>query len=410
MTLRKRFFWLHLVAGLVAGLVIAIMSFTGAALAFEKEIIAWMERDARRVAVPSGAVSPLSLDALLERLQASNPGVRPSSIMISADPTVAITFAMGRDAAYYGNPFTGEIHRGDATRTRAFMRTMNAWHRALGVEGEHRNAARAVTGAGNAAFLLLAVTGLYLWWPRVWSRKTVRAIIAFNSNLHGKARDFNWHNVIGVWSAPVMIVVTATALPISYRWAGDLIYTLTGTAPASAAPVAPAPVPPAAADAKPLTRDALLTIAKNAVPTWQQMTVRLGSAAPAGATRGPREIRETRTAQVFTVAVKAAEAWPRTATTTLTLDQFTGAVLQREDFSSQNLGRQVRSWTRFLHTGEALGWLGQCVAGLASLASLVLVWTGFALAWRRFVPRRHRPNPPAAEPAEANAHVVSALE
>jgi uncharacterized iron-regulated membrane protein len=39
---------------------------------------------------------------------------------------------------------------------------------------------------------------------------------------------------------------------------------------------------------------------------------------------------------------------------------------------------------RFLHTGEALGWPGQLLAGLFSLFSVVLVYTGFALAWRRF--------------------------
>ena len=45
--LRPVVFWLHLVAGVVAGATIAIMSFTGVALAFEKEIIAWAERDVR---------------------------------------------------------------------------------------------------------------------------------------------------------------------------------------------------------------------------------------------------------------------------------------------------------------------------------------------------------------------------
>ncbi|MGI9206149.1 MAG: PepSY domain-containing protein, partial [Woeseiaceae bacterium] len=48
-------------------------------------------------------------------------------------------------------------------------------------------------------------------------------------------------------------------------------------------------------------------------------------------------------------------------------------------------GRQARSWIRFLHTGEALGFFGQTIAGLVSLTSLFMVWTGFALAWRRLV-------------------------
>lgn len=43
-----------------------------------------------------------------------------------------------------------------------------------------------------------------------------------------------------------------------------------------------------------------------------------------------------------------------------------------------------RAAARALHTGEAFGFAGQTVAGLASLGGCFLVWTGLAMAWRRF--------------------------
>jgi uncharacterized iron-regulated membrane protein len=46
---------------------------------------------------------------------------------------------------------------------------------------------------------------------------------------------------------------------------------------------------------------------------------------------------------------------------------------------------------RFAHTGEYWGLPGQTIAGLASAVACVLVWTGLALAWRRFVAWRARP-------------------
>ena len=49
---------------------------------------------------------------------------------------------------------------------------------------------------------------------------------------------------------------------------------------------------------------------------------------------------------------------------------------------------------RFAHTGEVLGLPGQAIAGLVSLGGVVLVYTGFALSYRRFVAwcaRRRRP-------------------
>jgi uncharacterized iron-regulated membrane protein len=68
----------------------------------------------------------------------------------------------------------------------------------------------------------------------------------------------------------------------------------------------------------------------------------------------------------------------------LTLNRQTGEVVRWEPFSSYTTGRQLRSILRFAHTGEVAGLIGQTIAGLASAGGAVLVWTGLALALRRF--------------------------
>ncbi|MES1168967.1 MAG: PepSY-associated TM helix domain-containing protein, partial [Oleiharenicola lentus] len=103
-----------------------------------------------------------------------------------------------------------------------------------------------------------------------------------------------------------------------------------------------------------------------------------------------------RTLQPLTVTIREPGAWPRTATTTLTLNPFTGEELKREGFGDFSTGRQLRTWTRFLHTGQALGWGGQFIAGLACLGGCFLVYTGFALSWRRFFFKKQ---PGAAAPS-----------
>ena len=47
MTLRKIIFWLHLVAGIIAGAVVLVMSVTGVLLAFERQMVEWADRDLR---------------------------------------------------------------------------------------------------------------------------------------------------------------------------------------------------------------------------------------------------------------------------------------------------------------------------------------------------------------------------
>jgi uncharacterized iron-regulated membrane protein len=422
MSFRKVVFWLHLIAGVIAGVVVFIMSATGVALAFEKEIVAWAERGVRRVAPPAPDAQPLGLEVLLAKLHEQRASERPSAITLEADPTLAVAVSYGRTNAFYVNPYSGEIREQGAKGTREFMHLMIDLHRYLGGHDETRALGKAITGACNVAFLFLAGSGLYLWWPRQWTKNILCAVGLMSFKLRGKARDFNWHNAVGLWCAPVLIVLTATALPISYQWAGDLIYKVTGTTPppqgsGPGAAVATVEVPPPPPGGRPLGLEALVAAAQKEFPQWQQISYRTGGRGGAGrpgganvsatnhntsvmaATNAPaanlerdehrgEDQREGRgPAPPVTLAIKTKGQWPLFATIQLTLDPYTGNVLKREGYGDQNLGRQVRSWTRFLHTGEALGIGGKAVAGLASAGALLLVWTGFALTWRRFFSR-----------------------
>jgi uncharacterized iron-regulated membrane protein len=65
----------------------------------------------------------------------------------------------------------------------------------------------------------------------------------------------------------------------------------------------------------------------------------------------------------------------------LTLDRKTGEVVRWEPYSNNTLGRRLRTWMRFAHTGEVYGIIGQTIAGLASLGGAFLVYTGLSLAF-----------------------------
>ena len=87
----------------------------------------------------------------------------------------------------------------------------------------------------------------------------------------------------------------------------------------------------------------------------------------------------------------------------LTLDRKSGEVVRWEPYSAGTLGRRLRSFLRFAHTGEVGGVAGQTLAGLASAGAAVLVWTGLALTWRRFRAWRGRQaRGPRAEPADGS--------
>jgi len=228
--IRRIIFWAHLIAGVLAGVVILIMSFTGMCLAFESQLVNYAERSAREIASPAADAKRLSYDVLLEKARVANPDVAPSGLMIRAEPTASVMVNFGREEALYLHPYTGDV-LGHGSKIRGVLQRIENWHRWLGATESHRPTARAVTGACNFTFLFLAVSGVYLWWPRNWNAKALRSSVWFVGGLKGRAREWNWHNTIGLWCAPILIILTLTGVVMSYQWANNLVYRLTGNQP-----------------------------------------------------------------------------------------------------------------------------------------------------------------------------------
>src|SRR5918994_7309099 len=278
--LRKIIFWSHLITGVVAGTVIFLMSATGVILMYEHQLVEYAGRAGRDVVPPAGAAR-LSLDEVVAKARAQNPDARPTGLVLRNEPTASVAVGFGREGATYVNPYTGAV-LGSGSKLHDWFHSVIDWHRWLGTEGEGRATGRGITGACNLAFFWLAITGVYLWWPRSSHWRGLKPSLLFNFHLHGKARDWNWHNVIGFWSSGVLVVLTLTAVVMSYPWANDLLYTLTGSEPP---PRAQAPGPTAqaqqrrggeASEHKPLASfDAFFARVQQQAPGWVMTMMRL---------------------------------------------------------------------------------------------------------------------------------------
>jgi uncharacterized iron-regulated membrane protein len=415
--LRRIIFWSHLTAGVSAGVVILIMSVTGVLLAFERQVIRFAERDMQTVEQPPKDAR-LGVGMLLSKVSEARPDAKPSGLTQQSDPTAAATVALGRDGVLYINPYTGEILGQGARRTRAFFRVVEDWHRWLGTGGENRAVGRAITGAGNTAFLLLAITGVYLWWPKKWTWRKVRPVVFFQPGLKDRARNFNWHNTAGFWSSSLLIIITATALVMSYQWANNLLYRLTGSEP-------PAQQGAANRTAGPPSN------ANNERPRTAANQVQTGGGADCDSMNAPRETGRPEQQSVggegldrlwaraeqqasgwesitlrlplqanapVVFSIREGKAWLEAASSQLTLQPASAEVMKWEPYAASSAGRKARTWARFLHTGEAGGLPGQILAFLASLGGSLLVWTGLALVLRRFRAWVKRRKASAAQP------------
>ncbi|MCC7052736.1 MAG: PepSY domain-containing protein [Gemmatimonadaceae bacterium] len=409
--LRTILFWTHLVAGVLAGILIVVMSVTGVALTYERQMTHWA--DMRSLdPVDAGATTFLGTDSLVVLATTAHGGTAPGSITRTADPTAPVLAAFGRDGVLYLDPASGRVLGAGSTAARDFFGAMEEWHRWLAGKGENRTLFKSANDAANLLFLLIVLTGMVLWLPKTITWVRVRAVLWFRSGLRGKARDFNWHNVLGIWSALPLIAIVASGAVISYPWASDLVYKAVGeTPPPRGGPGGP---PGAGAQAGAGGGQAGQGAGGAAQGAGQGegrvAGGRMAGAAGAAATvsGGDSATRHTSldaaiaTAQPLMadyLSITVQVPKPGAKTIGVTLDRgtggqpqhratvqvasATGAVARFEPFDSLTAGRQARGILRFTHTGEVLGVFGQTIAGLVTLASVVLVVTGMMLAIRR---------------------------
>jgi uncharacterized iron-regulated membrane protein len=391
---RRILFWTHLGSGVVAGVLILLMSVTGVLLTYEHQIVASAE--GRNRADAAAGSQRLSIDELAQAARAAAGEAPRVSLVISAETTAPVAVSTGRETVALLNPFTGAKVDDASAAPRGFFRTIENWHRWMG--GDPRSTRANLLDYANLLFLFITVSGLYLWLPAVWRWRTVRGLLLFQRRyINAKVRDFNWHHVFGAWMLVPLFIIALSGVVMSFPWANNAVYAAFGEAPPQrggppGGPPAPggngAPGQPqlqrgegvsagagdagAAPPAARASLQQLVDTATSQVPDWQRVTLPLS-------TRGSR----------VDVAVEIKSGERRAPRRTVVINADDGSLIEVQGANAPTApvssGQKARTWFRFAHTGEQYGFIGQTIAGLASLAACFLVYTGLALAWRRLI-------------------------
>lgn len=378
MKIRPFLFWSHLVAGISAGLFILVMSVTGVLVTYEHAIINRVA-DNVSVPVPDGAAL-LSVDEVAEIARPRSEGAR--MIMLSYDnradaPVTVYQIGIGQLSL---DPYTGEEIENPASDAEHFFHTIIEWHRWLGMEGEGRAVGKAIVGSANLVFLFLILTGIYLWLPKVWKWAFFRMNLLFGRRYPTrKARDYNWHHVFGFWALVPLFFVVLSGVVISYPWANAALYRVFGEEPpqrqgpaflsggqmndreSTSDPIDPSQLAALqqAFDAAKATDDSWTTINLIVPPQPDSPTVRVL------VNNGAGYLPEQRTTVIY--------------------DRIDQSVVDTNGYDEMSSAQKARMWMRFVHTGEQYGLIGSTIVGLATLAACFLVYTGFALSYRRLI-------------------------
>ncbi len=197
--LRKILFQIHLWSGISLGLYIFFISLTGSVLVYRNELYV--------MTTPNPVVSTdletvLNDELLIQRVLLANQGYEVARINRSGDPTRAIEIWLEQDGQIrkrFYDPFTGN-DIGSAARTgQMLVINLINLHESF-LFGE---TGRKINGIGAIAVLLIAFTGLVIWWPGIkrWKRS-----LKFQKGIGWKRQIWDLHSVVGIWSSLFIIV------------------------------------------------------------------------------------------------------------------------------------------------------------------------------------------------------------
>jgi uncharacterized iron-regulated membrane protein len=385
--LRTVLFWAHLTIGVAAGLPILVMCVTGTLLTYQIQLQAWIDHLAIHSRPTFPGTQALSLEDLMA-ITHRNRGVDPITITVFREAAAPVGVELNRAAEpLYLDAYTGSVIGGPSKKAREFFRAVTAWHRGLSPRGPHWPQFRVVARAVNSVALITAILGILIWLPRRWTWSHLRGIALFRWSLAGRARDFNWHNALGVWSVIPLLVIFWTGTAMSYEWARRLTEFIWGTSNTESRRVdrLGSRDRPPNQDAAGLSKvrassmDDLLARAKEQCAEWKAITIFV-----------PKQESD---AVHFTIDMSGYDGFGKVAVLALDRSGKVSSYTPAGYTPSGSGAITPSAFIRFGHTGEAWGVTGQTVAGLSSLGGVMLVWTGIALSLRRLRSWRARSNP-----------------
>lgn len=362
--LKKTLFQLHWFFGITAGLVLALMGITGAAVSFQDEILRALNPSVLTVEKREAGVLPPA--ELVRKLEATEGQTVAMLFVESESGNAARVFftpppGERRGQLRYFDPYTGD-YMGDVVGQEVFGFLLQ-FHRFLVMGDTGRN----ITGACTLILVFFCLSGLYLRWPRQVA--SWRAWLTLDWRKKGRAFNWDLHSVFGTWCLLAYLLSALTGLYWSYDWYSQGLTQLLSDAPQNErvrkrgpAPAGPAPV---------ANYDAIWSsIYSNAGPGLSAYNIRMPAVA----------------GQPATVYYLLESSPHDRALNQINLDPATGEVKSHDRYASKTLGSQLLTSVYALHTGSYFGLVGRIILTVSS----VLMPLFFITGWLLYLDRRRK--------------------
>jgi len=349
----------HLYLGLVAALILLILSATGAVMAFEHDIERWVDPGRWNVRIGQHVIDEDRLIAIAEKTFSP---ARVTAIQIAPRPDVVQVMRMSDRAAVYVNPWDGTItgRTLGTTKTQEWIGYVHQLHLRLLPNP------RATPGLGPPGKLivsfaglilcLLVPTGLVLWW------RAKRLSIRTGGSAFRIA--FDAHHVVGIYVCVFLFVAGLTGVMVGFDAAEQLFYKATRSDRPKR------PKPPEASDAngrQAISVERAIAVGRGAVPGGEIIQIQIPenpTSVYAVFLRSPREVAVDSPIPIIVY-----------------VDPYSAGVIRVQDLFAESPGYYLVRLNRAIHTGDLWDGPGHVVMSLSSVALSVMVISGLFI-WR----------------------------
>ena len=221
-TFRKVSEWLHLWLGLISGIVVFIVCFTGGIWVWRYEVWRVTEKHQYIEVQQKPYLKPSVLAAKSkEYFKIHNITNDTLTSLKYWEPgrSVELSFALPdkQHADIYLDPYTGKILKDERERSAAdnFFIFVRAGHRFFWLP---QKIGSPLVGSACIIFVITLITGLIWWYPSKWTKKSVQNAFTVKWGAKWKRLNIDIHSVIGFYSVLFVLALTISGIFFTFDW------------------------------------------------------------------------------------------------------------------------------------------------------------------------------------------------